>query len=287
MELEIKSVEKSYGSKRALLGISAVLNPGIYGLLGPNGAGKSTLMNILTDSLPADSGEVCFNGCSIQKLGKDYRNVIGYMPQQEGLLEGFTGRQFLWYMSALKAIPKKLAFQRIRELAAVVNLTNVLDNKVKSYSGGMKQRLLIAQAMLNDPEILILDEPTAGLDPRERIRVRNYISEMAKDKIVLLATHVVSDIEFIAKEVMMLKAGSLIRRNTVPHLLQEIEGKVFEVKAREQDVSALERMGKVSGLAQEADCICVRLVADEKPEGYSYTLKAPRLEDLYIYLYDE
>jgi len=286
MELEIRSVSKSFGGKRALNRFSAVLTPGVYGFLGPNGAGKSTLMNIITDNLLPDEGEVFFNHTPILKMGKEYRGLLGYMPQQQGLPEEFTGREFLWYMAAMKGLNRKRAKQQIQLLSEVVNLQAVLDKRAKGYSGGMKQRLLIAQAMLNDPDILILDEPTAGLDPSERIRIRNFISEIAKDKIVILATHVVSDIEFIAKEIMMIKAGELIRKDTAANLLREIEGKVYEISAGEQNIPDLEQLGKVSGLVQEADRVCVRLIADTPPEGYSYELRAPRLEDLYIWLYN-
>ena len=286
MKLELNHLYKSYGTKKALLDFTAELTPGVYGFLGPNGAGKSTLMNIITDNLPADSGDVLWNGESISKLGKTYRSRLGYMPQQQELYDNFSGSRFLWYMAALKGMQKKTAGEEIDKLLKIVNLENMADRKISGYSGGMKQRLLIAQAMLNHPDILVLDEPTAGLDPSERIRIRNFISELAKEKIVILATHVVSDIEFIAKEVMMIKAGELIRKDTVSNLLREIEGKVFEISVPENEVTALERIGKISGLAQEADHICVRLIADAEPGGYPYVLRAPRLEDLYIYLYN-
>ena len=177
MELRIKNISKTYGkSKKALCNVDISLTPGIYGLLGPNGSGKSTLMNIITDNLKADRGCVYYDGDPISKLGSKYREKIGYMPQQQEIYDNFTGEEFLWYMAALKGLEKKYAKNKIDNLLKVVNLTSEKNKKIGSYSGGMKQRILIAQALLNDPDILIMDEPTAGLDPSERIRIRNFLS---------------------------------------------------------------------------------------------------------------
>lgn len=258
MKLELNGLSKSYGKKQALRNFTAELTPGIYGFLGPNGAGKSTLLNIITDNLSPDSGEVLYNGESIITLGKKYRAKLGYMPQQQNLYDSFTGLRFMWYMAALKGLTKAEAKEQIDTLLNVVSLTNAASEKIGNYSGGMKQRLLIAQAMLGDPDILILDEPTAGLDPKERIRIRNFISEMARDKIVIFATHVVSDVEFIAKEIMVIKQGELLHKASVPELLKIVDGKVFEIHANDDELSEIRRNYRISNLSQESDCTKVR-----------------------------
>ena len=286
MILSIQEVSKSYGKTKALNEFSAELTPGVYGFLGPNGAGKSTLMNIITDNLAADSGTITYNGKDTVKMGKDFRDIIGYMPQQQGMYDSFTGRRFLWYMASLKGIKKAVAKERIEKLLQIVNLKSAANRKIGGYSGGMKQRLLIAQALLNDPKILILDEPTAGLDPKERIRIRNFISEIAAGKIVILATHVVSDIEFIAKEVMIIKSGQLIQKDTIPNLLSLIQDKVYEVYVPENELSNIQKEYKVSNIIQDQYGVCARIVSDTKPDGDKCKIVAPHLEDLYIYLFD-
>lgn len=241
--LEICEVTKKYGKKYALQGVSLQLSEGVYGLLGPNGAGKSTLMNIITGNLAADTGQVLWNGKPLKVLGADYRRILGYAPQQQGLYEGFTGRRFLSYLGVLKKIPKKEIAQEIERTAAYVNLTDKLDYPIGTYSGGMKQRLLIAQAMMGNPSLLILDEPTAGLDPKERVRIREKIEEMSKGKIILIATHVVSDVQSIAKEIVFLKGGELIAADSVEALelhygaanLEEVYMKIFGEEAANHD----------------------------------------------------
>lgn len=218
MKLEIKDLSKSYGDVQALKSVNLCLEPGIYGLLGPNGAGKSTLINLLTDNVKRDEGQILWNGTEILKLGKAYRKLLGYMPQQQGCYEDFSALAFLIYIGQLKGMSKKEAQQKGMELLKCVNLEEVAYKKIGEFSGGMKQRLLLAQALLNDPKILILDEPTAGVDPLERIRIRNYISEIAADKIVILATHIVSDVEAIAKEIILLKKGEVIQEKVSGNL---------------------------------------------------------------------
>ena len=286
--LEIKNISKTYkkGTVKALDDFSVTLTSGVYGLLGPNGAGKSTLMNIITDNLNADNGEILYDGEDIKKLGKDYRTVLGYMPQQQGLYDDFTLNRFLWYMAALKGLKKKEAKQKITSLLETVNLKDSAHKKLGSFSGGMKQRALIAQALLNDPKILILDEPTAGLDPKERIRIRNFISEIAENKIVLISTHVVSDIEFIAKEIILLKSGQLVSHDTCNNLIKEIENKVFEIETDKDNLKYFQDNYRVSNLYHSDDKIIVRTVTDNPPEGYKIQPVKPTLEDLYLYVFE-
>ena len=232
MQLELNNLRKTYllpapllhrrgqgkpKTKQALAGVSLTLGPGLYGLLGPNGAGKSTLIGIITGGLAADSGEVLW--CGRPARGIAFRRVLGYMPQQQGLYDSYTGRRFLAYMAALKEIPRKTVASEVARVAAAVNLTAELDKRLSAYSGGMKQRLLLASALLGDPKLLILDEPTAGLDPKERVRLRELLADMAKDRIILVATHVVSDVETVATKVILLRAGKIVDAAPVPELI--------------------------------------------------------------------
>lgn len=221
MELSLDRLTKQYGRKIAVDCISATLKPGVYGLLGANGAGKTTLMRMLCAVLESTSGEVLLDGKEVTSMGADYRNVLGYLPQDFGYYPNYTAVEFLMYIAALKGIPKNVAKKRVTELLEVVDLSHVANKKVKTFSGGMKQRVGIAQALLNNPKILILDEPTAGLDPKERVRFRNLLSEYAGDKIVILSTHIVSDIEAIADEVLLMKKGKFVLQGTVPELIHK------------------------------------------------------------------
>lgn len=287
MKLVIRKLTKTYqrGGKVALNHVDATFTPGIYGILGANGAGKSTLMNLITNQLSPDSGDIFYEGRSITELGADYRDILGYMPQQQGMYDDFTGRRFLWYIAALKGLSTRETRQRVDELLEIVNLSEDADRRLGTYSGGMKQRILIAQALLNDPEILILDEPTAGVDPNERIRLRNFISTIAKDKIVLLATHVVSDIEFIAKEILLLKKGEILRKDSPLAILRELTGKVYEAVIEHEQLPLLEESYKVSNISTTSEGLNVRFITEHRPEleGITLTEVTPNLEDVYLY----
>ena len=225
--LELQVINKHYGRKKhALCDFSFKFSNGIYGLLGPNGAGKSTLMNIITDNLlpDKDGGKILWNGEETRVLKDKFRSKLGFMPQQQNLYESMTARTFLSYIAALKRLDKKQAEQQIPHIIERVELIDSLDNKMGGFSGGMKQRVLIATALLGDPDLIILDEPTAGLDPKQRVIIRNMISELSRDKIIIISTHIVSDIETIAKEILFLKKGHLIDKGTVPELIEKVEG---------------------------------------------------------------
>ena len=233
----LNNIAKKYKDKIALEHVSLELDNGIYGLLGPNGAGKSTLMNIITGNIKPSDGQVLWDRHDIKILGSKYRSIIGYAPQQQGLYDTFTGKRFLSYMAALKGIPKKDMSREIDRVLEYVNMTEAADRAIGTYSGGMKQRILIAQAVLGNPRLIVLDEPTVGLDPKERVRIRERISELAGDKVILVSTHVVSDIEPIAGEVILIKSGSIIDKDTVGNLcskygnvngLEELYMTIFE-----------------------------------------------------------
>ena len=228
MELTIQNLTKTYGNKVALREFSYTFAPGIYGILGANGAGKSTLMNLITDNVKRDSGEILWNGTDILKLGREFRREVGYMPQQQGMYPDYSARDFLHYMAAIKELHRTESRTQIEELLAVVNLSEDAHKRLGGFSGGMRQRVLLAQALLGDPKILILDEPTAGLDPKERQRLRQYISDLAKNKIVFLTTHIVSDIESIANDVLLMKQGELVAHGAPDALIAAVHGQNLE-----------------------------------------------------------
>ncbi len=219
--LEIKDLNRSYGNKLVLKNINCKLTNGVYGLLGPNGAGKSTLMNIITTNLKADSGSILWNGCEIENLGNSFREILGYMPQGQGLYNGFTGYMFLNYIVVLKSVPNADIKSEIERVTKSVNLMDSINKKIGTYSGGMKQRILIASAIIGNPKLIIFDEPTAGLDPKERIRVKNLLGSLAKDKIIIIATHIVPDIENMAKNILVLKNGVLLEETSSDKLIQK------------------------------------------------------------------
>lgn len=293
MTLTISGISKSYGTNLALNGFSATLDAGIYALLGPNGSGKSTLMNILTDNLKADSGEITYtdgtgNAENVLDMGVRFREKLGFMPQYPGLYPNFTVERFMWYMAALKGLSKAESQRQIPEILSAVELDDVPKRKIGALSGGMKQRLTLAQAVLGDPEILILDEPTAGLDPKQRIAIRNYISKIAFNKIVLIATHVVPDIEFIAKDIIMLKKGVIVD-NAPPHeLVKKIDGGVWLVPCAESEVQALQDKFRVTNIARDEQTgeILLRVLADTMPTERARTV-APTLEDYYLHVFGD
>lgn len=293
MELKIDSIQKKYGETVALSNFSLSFTPGIYALLGPNGSGKSTLMNILTDNLKADSGEITYtdengNTENVLKMGVRFREKLGFMPQYPGLYPNFTVERFLWYMAALKGLPKEKAKKDIPEILAAVELDDVPRRKIGALSGGMKQRLTLAQAVLGDPEILILDEPTAGLDPKQRIAIRNYISKIAFNKIVIIATHVVSDIEFIAREIIMLKKGVIVDHAPPQELIQKIDGKVWNVPCEEAEVQDMQMRFRVTNIARDdvSGEVLLRVLADTKPTERAIAV-VPTLEDYYLHIFGE
>lgn len=284
MKLTFEHLTKKYGAFTALQDISYTFTPGVYGLLGPNGAGKSTLMNLLTDNLKATSGQILLDGMPVSELGVAFRKRIGFMPQQQGLYPEFTLERFLWYMAALKGLDKQQAKEKIPRLIQLVNLKGQEQKRLGGFSGGMKQRALIAQAMLGKPDILILDEPTAGLDPKERIRIRNLIAEAAFDQIVLIATHVVTDVAYIAKEIVLLKQGTIVDSGTPTALCKKLEDKVFLVNCPEEQLSALSEHGKICNITREENGISVRMLCDAPPPD-AVPCK-PDLEDVYLWNFE-
>ena len=280
MHLQINNLTKIYGKKTALDNFSYDFTDGIYGLLGPNGAGKSTLMKMITHNLKPTSGEIIADGKNAAQLGGEYRKLLGFMPQQQSVYPDFTLTRFLHYMTGLKGLSKKEAEPQINSLIERVNLTGYAKAKLGGFSGGMRQRALLAQALLGDPKIVILDEPTAGLDPKERISLRNLIAETAFDKIVIIATHVVPDIEFIAKEVLLLSGG------TASELCSEIDGKVFEILTEQSSLAEIQHRMLVANITHENDKLCVRVISNEPPEFENRPVP-PTLEDLYLYKFGE
>ena len=286
MELRLDNLTKQYGTFIAVNDLSTVLTTGVYGLLGANGAGKTTLMRLLCDIQTPTSGTISYDGQDIRTYGDRYRNILGYLPQDFGYYPNFTAMKFLLYMSAIKGLSKEFARQRSLELLDEVGLLHVKDKKIKTFSGGMKQRLGIAQAMLNDPKVLILDEPTAGLDPKERVRFRNLISSFSQNKIVLLSTHIVSDVEYIAGDILVMKRGKFIHEGKPDEIIHTVDGKVWECRAANKDVPSLENRYNIGNMRTEGSTTVLRIISEEKPMENAVPV-IPNLEDLYLYYFNE
>ena len=286
MKLICDQLTKYYGKNKALDGFSYEFTPGIYGLLGPNGAGKSTLMNLITCNLKATSGDIRYGNALIQAMGKEYRSKLGFMPQQQNIYPRFTVERFLMYMAGLKGLGSSEARTETDRLLEMVNLTADRKKRLGELSGGMKQRALLAQALLGKPEIIILDEPTAGVDPKERIQMRNIISQVGFSCIIMIATHVVPDVQFIAKEILLLGKGQIIDSGTPTVLQGKMEGKVFEITTDEEHFQELCRKYRTVQMARNGDEITLRVVSDSRPADEECRAVRPDLEDLYLYHFE-
>lgn len=287
MELKIDHISKQFKDKLAVDDVTLSITPGVWGLLGANGAGKTTLMRMIADIMTPTSGQVLYDGIPIQTLGKTYRNIFGYLPQEFGFYPEFTVKDHLEYVAALKGLNGEQTKRRIQELLEQLGLADVRKKRIAKLSGGMKRRVGIAQALLNDPEVLILDEPTSGLDPAERVRFRNLLSEFAKDRIVLISTHIVSDVEYIAAQNAVMKDGRLLTTGTTEDLVRQVEGKVWSCVIPVEQVPVWERKLPIVNLRNEAENkVCIRYLA-EQPVTEDSMPQTPRLEDLYLWLFPQ
>ena len=286
MELKMINLTKQFGGFTAVDHMNLTMTNGVYGLLGVNGAGKTTLMRMICTLLQPTGGKIICNGKDIFKMGADYRRLLGYLPQDFGFYPEFTVKDYLLYIAALKGLRPAVAKKRVRELTAKVGLSKAANKKMKKLSGGMKRRAGIAQAMLNDPKILILDEPTAGLDPNERIRFRNLISELSEDRLVLLSTHIVSDVEYIANEIWLMKDGRLLHQGTSDELIGSMAEHVWKCYAAKSDVPALMKRYKISNIKSEAHGVELRIISGKKPLPDA-VLEEANLEDVFLYYFGE
>lgn len=286
MELLLENLCKEFGGNTAVAGVTAVLEPGIYGLLGANGAGKTTLLRMICGVLKPTSGQVRLDGIPIDALGATYRDKLGYLPQDFVGYPQYSARDFLLYMAVLKGMTRSQAMPKIQELLYMVRLQEAGNKKIRTFSGGMRRRLGIAQALLNDPDILILDEPTAGLDPKERVHFRNILEGYAQQKIVLLSTHIVSDLEAIAHKVFLMKDGRFQTQGTVSELLQQANGRVWELTVPSQEAEAWQARMTVVNLRYDGNSVTLRILADAKPAPAARPC-IPTLEDLYLLYFPE
>lgn len=285
MELDIRNLSKTYGKVKALSNVSFTLYEGVYGILGPNGAGKSTLINLITDNVRRETGEILLDGQDISSLKLDYFNYIGYMPQEQGYYAEFSVRAFLMYVARLKGLKGKKIKQKTQELIEEFHLEAFCHKKVGSLSGGMRQRVLLAQALLNDPKILILDEPTAGVDPQERINIRNIISRLSKDRIIIIATHIVSDIEAIAKEIVIMKGGQVIKKETPNRLIKDVEARVKEIEITVEELEEVQKKYVISNNQHSDKGFVVRIICNDYKDNYLCSPSKANLEDVYLYYF--
>ncbi len=287
MELKMEHLNKRFKDKKAVDDVCLTLTPGVWGLLGANGAGKTTLMRMIADIMRPTGGTVCYDGTDIHRMGKAYRNLFGFLPQDFGYSRDFTVKDYLEYVAALKDVPARETTKKIKHLLEVLTLSDVKNKKIGKLSGGMKRRVGIAQAMLNDPKILVMDEPTAGLDPGERVRFRNFISEFSHERIVLISTHIVSDIEYIATRNAIMKAGEIVDVGTTDELVKEIEGKVWTCTIPARDLASYEmRMRIINQRGEDNSQVSIRYLS-EMPEIEGAVAAQPRLEDLYLWYFPQ
>lgn len=287
MELKIEHLSKQFKDKTAVDDVSLTLTNGVWGLLGANGAGKTTLMRMIADIMAPTSGTIYYDGTDIRKMGKDYRDLFGFLPQDFGYSRDFTVKDYLEYVAALKDVPARETSRKINYLLDILTLSDVKRKKIAQLSGGMKRRVGIAQAMLNDPKILVMDEPTAGLDPGERVRFRNFISEFSHDRIVLISTHIVSDIEYIATQNAIMKAGKIVDVGTTDELVKQIEGKVWTCTIPARDLGQYEmHLRIINQRGEDNNQVSIRYLS-EKSEIEGSAPISPRLEDLYLWLFPQ
>lgn len=286
MELEMNNLTKKFGDFTAVKQLNLSMTRGVYGLLGKNGAGKTTFMRMLCTLLTPTEGNILCDGRDIFKMEGEYRKLLGYLPQDFGFYPEFTVRDYMLYIASIKGLPPAVAKKRTKELLAAVGLEKYAGRKMKKLSGGMKRRAGIAQAMMNHPKILILDEPTAGLDPNERIRFRNLISEFSEDRLVLLSTHIVSDVEYIANDIWLMNEGEIVRQGTPKQITESMKQKVWECLVEKRAVPLLARQYKISNMKADTQGVQVRVIAGEKPAEYAKEA-VPSLEDAFLYYFGE
>lgn len=286
MKLQMVNVTRKFGDFCAVDDLNLTITNGVYGLLGVNGAGKTTLMRMICTLLPPTSGKILCDGKDIFKMDGEYRNLLGYLPQEFGFYPDFTVKDYLMYIASLKGIRSMIAGKRVKELLEQVGLAKSVNKKMKKLSGGMKRRAGIAQAMLNNPKILILDEPTAGLDPTERVRFRNLISELSEERIVILSTHIVSDVEYIANEIWLMKEGQIVQQGDLDHMLTSMQENVYACEVSQAEATKMMKQFKVSNMKAERGMVELRIIADQPPI-HGASVVEPTLEDVFLYYFGE